>query len=846
MSLAGDFLASFQLSAGTLNRLLASMHQNDGGGNTRSLPHSARLRIGEEGAEGVPAGLVSVQIGVPQIKLVYGSTDRFGIDVMIRAHYEADVFADPLAEFIRGTVTAEYELIRPDPSWRGWGGVDPARYLAARVVDGSVGFTGKTATGWEPSHPAVDAGDLAPRIANTVADLLRTSFQASPIPADRLGPGRLRSLGSAVAGPLDPGSAGRIESLDEEWLYDYDVGMALSSRSMLEQMKGRLHDLNVEANVNVDFGVDDEDYKVTVSTGDPVWAASGDRASITVRIAASATCDSDWFPDVSASVVQRVDLTVDAALKSFVLTPAAPYVDADVSGLLGGALEGVAREKVAAFVGERVSSALQLATAALNRFLDGRETLRAALHPLDGNVGVYLNAAEFRDDGVAVRGTIIVTPRAEPVVTFSATSDRTAFTALETWIPGGQVNKLIWRWEWPIDIAAEPGTEQETKARYTDRFLLRGPLQYPMSRAEFPYHGPLPGLDGDGGVILGIRGDAVNEQTGELKPLKDIPAKAIGFGYTFFWEVPLWAGELYWTEDLELLVGGHPHPHELGLGVLRRPLLRSGGWSSNTLVVTQGQGPTRETLDTLEVAVAGHDRPEAGLLTVTVFHEGGSAGAGEEVVAQLGRLRAERGVPLVVAETGDAALWDGLALPRDGAEPSYRLISPSGGVTWSHDGALSSDQLVTALNSTLMPSPQPLLEAVTVGPAPGTRLWEAADDVGVPAPPLGRHRDGPRLVVFADSRSSVSVEQVRKVDKPAKEAGERVAYFVNGDPENVEALNSQLDDPVDAIPDPGGVIARRLGITCWPTTLKLDADGVVVDSWLGDPPRVDDDEDDAE
>jgi hypothetical protein len=321
--------------------------------------------------------------------------------------------------------------------------------------------------------------------------------------------------------------------------------------------------------------------------------------------------------------------------------------------------------------------------------------------------------------------------------------------------------------------------------------------------------------------------------------------KAIGFGYTFVWELPSWVGELHWTEDLELLVGGVPRPHELGLGVLRRPLRRLGRWSSNTLIVTPGTTITRKTLDTVEQAVTGHGRPDAGLLTVTVFDEGGSSGVEPEVVEQLGRLRRDRGVPLVVAETGDSALWDGLAIPRGGAEPSYRLISPNGGVTWSHDGALSSDELATALNSTLMPSPQPVAEAVTAGPAPGTRLWAAVDDAGAPAPPLGRHRDGPRLVVFADPRSSVSVEQVRKVDAPAKEAGERVAYFVNGDPEDVRALNSQLDAEVDAVPDPGGAVAARLGINCWPTTVRLDDHGVVVDSWLGDPPAGEP-EDDAD
>jgi hypothetical protein len=833
-SLTGDFPAIFQVSGGTINRLLASMHQNDRSDDwTPSLPHSVELRIGEEGTYDVPVGVIAAQIGVPQIRLRHGSTDRFGLEVGIRASYEPDPWAGPLADFIHGTVTAEYELTRPDPAWPGWSGVDVSQYLAVRVVEGSVAFSGELGAGWGWSGGTPDAEAITPLIAAEITKLLQTSFQATPIPAPRFGPGRLRSLegpgGSAVAGPIDPG-AGRIESIGEEWLGGRDVGLALSSDFLLSRLQASLHGLYFPPLVRIDYGIGSADYNIGITVDPPEWRDSGDQASISVKITGSATSDDFGFPNVHIDVVQTVDLKFDAANRLFTLTPAPPQVYPDAGdGPLSGAIESAVKKVVAAQLRDSVGPALQPATSALNGFLAGGDALGAELRRLDRWLTLSLDEAVFRADGVAVRGKIRVAPRSKPVVTFAPTADRTAFTALKSWIPGGLVTRVYWTWYWPS------GEKGHTKPKYTDRFLLRGP---PGGSPGIPdvKHGPLPGLDGNGGVVLSVDAKVVDEQSGELRDLPDVPARAIGFHYRFPWELPPGVGDLYWREDLGFGGGEGPHPDELDLGAITRPRRRPRLSSTNTLIVTQGHALTLETIETVERSVAEHERPDAGLLTVTVFGDGDAARVEPGVVERLNRLRGELGTPLLVAETVDSVLWDGLALPRGTDEPSFRLISPGGGVTWSHDGSLSSDDLVTALNTTLMPSLPPAPEMVAFGPAPGTHLWEAVSDgpgrdgLGAPSPPMGRHDDGPRLALFVDSRSAASVEQVRNRERDG------TAVFVNGDLEHVQMLNSQLDDGVDAIPDPGGAIAARLGISCWPTTVRLDERGVVIESWVGTPP----------
>src|SRR5688572_7842772 len=106
--LTGDFQAVLQVSGGTVNRLLASMHQNAfTNDKVPSFPHLVRMRIGDDFAfEGV-RGTVRAQVGVPRIELIHGVTDRFILEVGVRARYHPDPGTEPLPAYIHGTVRAE-------------------------------------------------------------------------------------------------------------------------------------------------------------------------------------------------------------------------------------------------------------------------------------------------------------------------------------------------------------------------------------------------------------------------------------------------------------------------------------------------------------------------------------------------------------------------------------------------------------------------------------------------------------------------------------------------------------------------------------------------------------------
>jgi hypothetical protein len=60
------------------------------------------MRIGDPHAFDNVRGRVHAQISVPQVELIHGATDRFILEVGVRAWYKPDPGTSPLPAFIHG------------------------------------------------------------------------------------------------------------------------------------------------------------------------------------------------------------------------------------------------------------------------------------------------------------------------------------------------------------------------------------------------------------------------------------------------------------------------------------------------------------------------------------------------------------------------------------------------------------------------------------------------------------------------------------------------------------------------------------------------------------------------
>jgi len=197
-ALTGDFEAILEVSGGTLNRLLATMHQNAFVNEGKpSFPHVAYFRIGDDSHVPGVRGSVAAQIGVPHVELIHGATDRFRLHVGVRARYRADPGSTPLADIIHGIVHAEYQFEDIDPSCFGWRGI-AADYLWMRVIKDSVSFEGilRNESSILSLIGVIDEQAVKTRVDKLLATLLDTSFAPPPQPMGK----QFRQLRSLVFG----------------------------------------------------------------------------------------------------------------------------------------------------------------------------------------------------------------------------------------------------------------------------------------------------------------------------------------------------------------------------------------------------------------------------------------------------------------------------------------------------------------------------------------------------------------------------------------------------------------------------------------------------------------------
>ena len=297
--LTGEFDAVLQVSGGTVNRLVASLHQNAGtNSNLPSHPHSVSLRIGDGYAFDGVRGWVDAQLGAPRIELINGATDHFNLEVDVRARYLADAGSTPIPEYVVGIVRAQYKIQDIDPNCAGWR--NRARdYLWFRVVKDSVSFTGTAVDDLNSLvvvNSIVDEAGTNARITRQIAELLATQFEAAPHRVSQhFRAGSMCSLaapigGSAVALPISlsgDGPTGQITSLKNLFLDDHDFAIALRAEvftGMVEPMLAELRALSLKYVTTISPFVGPSyhiHHTARVTSATAAWEATGgDHATV--------------------------------------------------------------------------------------------------------------------------------------------------------------------------------------------------------------------------------------------------------------------------------------------------------------------------------------------------------------------------------------------------------------------------------------------------------------------------------------------------------------------------------------------------------------------------------------
>jgi hypothetical protein len=654
---------------------------------------------------------------------------------------------------------------------------------------------------------------------------------------------------SAVAIPIgmdgDP-PLGRLDSIDQIVLGGSDFAVAVSKDYILARVQRALDDFKgsfdrqFTIHTELDFGLFDVEivdyhYRVSLTSATASWMPlpGHDGALIIVMVSGEArTHKSSW--NVSFDVTQRVSLTFysDDDHQMIVATPfGSPSVNVSAGGILGMALD--------VFVGVKseIESAIK---SAMPNMVSGFGTfemtsyateLGTQLRTLDGQAGARFDRPDFGPDGLVLGGRVMLSSRQRPITRFVKTNEQDGYSAFQSWIPGGRIDRFEWSWSWS-NGAGRPGTDS-----MADRFVLKRPRGGDLSKFGhmMSLSDPLPGLDGTGSICLNIKGVRIDPYSGDLVPI-ETGWQCSRFGFA----VPLRPN----PEARRLLLREYEQSHVPRPGPRREvALVEVSGLSAdtpatNTLVVRLDDRWDRETAAAIREGLAGCERDDAGLMVLVLFRDGllGSfdADAWEEILEFTKDLEA----PLLVNEDVQGGWSTSLGLPSpERGEPSWRLISPRGGVTWMHDGHASGKEVAAALDGYLFPSAPPSAERQQSGLSLGSPVSPAAldphfpgvEESACPPPPLGRGIGS--LVAFVQRDSTASkayVEQLKRSQEASEDGqGELLTVVVDGASREVDGVEIGERDDFVTIPDPVGAIARRFEIRHWPTAVRVNERGTV-------------------
>lgn len=887
-SLTGDFEAVLQVSGATINRLVASLHQN---ASTKphlpSFPHSINIRIGDDYCLDGVRGRVEGQLGAPRITLVIDTMDVVGLEVDVRVRYVADPGSTPLPEFIHGKVTARYRIQPIDracPGWE-WAARD---YLWIRVEPDTVRFDGTAEDEFDLNvfsipDPA-ETSAINTLIRKQISHLLVTRFGAAPHRVNRrFRLGAMRSLRSgpftAVAMPLslsggDP--AGHVTSLNKIVVAGSDFAVAVSTEFLMAQLEPKLRAIRaftVSATTKVSPPVGPDWYihhtaRVTQATA--TWETTSGMSGAVVHITVDGVVDSDssWAPAISFKVDQPLYVTFKATIATLSISAGEPAVQVNVSSSGVGSLF-IDEQQLADMVEDAIRQAVKAQTQGLPSVSveSGRTALVEQLRTIDDQADARFTHSDWTPPGAVLYGRVSLTPRITPTWDFARTPAEDGFTALESWVPGGRIDSFDWSWTWDTGATDGPATRKNT-------FLLRRPYNLDTGTPAYGTKKHLPGLNGNGKVCLKIRGVYTDPVSGDLVNFS-VAERCTRFGI----HVPIDPSDTGDKRPLQRLWSAveRPDAAEIGLVDISAPPVEAVA-GANTLIVHFGEQFDRQTADALAGGLAASRRHDAGVCILALFDANVLERQRTWLFPEVQEFAQQVRVP--VHPLGDVeGFWSyRLAIGPEGI--AWRLLSPDGCLAWLHNGPIEAERLAQELDTFLWTSPPPRPVAIESKVRVGSRvppflfnhpLLSARERQCPPQPlgALGLHAepdadpswpppfdpyeppvpvepdegDGypgfPRsglVVTFLHPTAQSSHAQLVGITRryTARSAqSPRVCVVVHGLDRQAQALGKLTHPDAVLLPDPAGALARRLGVRMWPTTIHINAEGIVTDVLQG-------------
>jgi len=764
----------------------------------------------------VVRGKVQVQVSTPAISLPTGSTSEVTVHAQVRAHFTPDPGTTDLPQPVHGEVQATFEA-RSVQTGSG-------RRLVIRpsAQDSKIVFIPTPGSG-------LSAGDTT-KISTQVRKVVRESIQLLPVdlPAG-FAFSEFKGLGSGagqvLALPLQlsetPPPAGGIQSLSNLFLdsagFAFGIGKEFVNRVFqptIDELKRFARDFEVDIpgpNPTYHFAVTDVHLEFNAGTIDLVIRGKATHS---------------WLPNFNNVVIrQRFALAI---LFDWLFIRASEF-EPQVSGLsisVGFFTYNLPTGEVKSAVRAERDRTLPAAELALNHDLrSALQKLNNALHSFDPSstarfrsgfsneaVSGASNGVAITQDGIIVRGDISTSrPPVAPHVEIAALEPGKTYSALESWIPGGRIDRFVWSW-----IEGNPLTpfRGSVKTRVEEhRFLLNIAPSPPGPHFSSHVNQVCLRLEGtrtlpNGSVQQVVAGGAC--QIAEPELVMDVPS---------WWEpvtVPIWMPGSADRANARDAIAGHV--------TVQSDAPRNGQLTRNSLVCFVDWNADAP-LAAVSEALANSKHASEWLRVIAVLPRGAFDRRREELER---RLQAEgMTAPLLVTEDDEGG-WTRTFGPV--RVPSVYLVNARREFVWHSEGSPDAATLAAALDRYLVAIPGTRPRALQLSVANGQPAPDAYFRDGTAEFALHRMRGRDVVLNFWQSWSQPCLTELRRLQSlhtQERDSPFVVAFQGGKDAKSLEQIRKDLGLSFVLVQDAEQRIARRYGVRCWPTTITVDAGGIV-------------------
>jgi peroxiredoxin len=888
-NLTGDYDGVVQLSARQINGLLATLHQNAASEDSPlKLPHSVTLRVGDlpksptlevrgefrewlrgfqkagfpQGGDklrthlavtappgaakmieaafltfgkvkppkketrGTVRGRATLQISSPTISVTNGSTSEVTIHADVRAQYYPDAGTNDLAlpkHPVHGEVRAVFDL-RTMSS-----GTGRKLFIKPSSQNSKIQFIPAQGTN-------LNATEVA-RISAQVRNLIRERFTPEPVdlPSDfpfsafkAFGSDSTIALPIQLSGTSLP--AGQIQSLNHRFIDSSGCALALRKEyvnDLLDPLFDSIKDAirNYEHKITVTLGIPPYTYTATITTltlqlrsGPSLAWKSGH-----VELSAGLRLVVEPGPNINFSFKQKLKLDLHVSNQRVTVKPDGdPIVDTEIP------FDFFHHEFVSAIkVARDQALSGSVNDTVTDTFNDAKKQLVKGLKSFDDSASATFTDIEITPDGVIVRGEIGSAARRAPIVQIAETDNGTAFTALPSWIPGGRIDRLIWSW------TEHPGHKLRIWSGITKtgnderhRFILPKPAGVTdVSSVSLRIEGVQTGPDGN---VVNVEGASSSHRRHFFGPIIDAPP---------WWEpvtLPVWLPNSKPGSILKDSIAGHI--------TLQSGTLQKNALTHNSLVYF-ADWRADSPLEPLVRALAAMKRQKVSLVLIVVLPAGAFDCRRSDAEPKL------KGVPerfagrLQLTEDNEGGWTRTFAASKT---PSAYLINARREFVWKHEGEADPKVMAAALDKHLLPAlaPRalPLRLQISHCLCHGAPDIVFEDDRGERRA-LHRMRGREVLLNFWQSWSAPCIKELERLERLHKQAGTRapfiVAFHGGKDRKVIEKIRKQHKIAFPLVQDIDQRIARTYGVHCWPTTVSVNADGLISHVQFGfSPERV--------